>query len=301
MSINSLISFLDFNQIKYKRDYLTSNLTYLEVGGYANVVIFPKSLDDFSVVLKYCHEKSIKFGIVGNGSNTFFLDSGYDGVIISTKLLDRIEIKNNRIFAQCGALVTDCTIEAMQNGLSGMEFLCGIPGTIGGAITMNASAYEKSISSIVYRSIVLDLNNGIIEAIDCTMHEFDKKYSIFSINKGLVILSTEFTLMPSSREEIYSKMLEISKKRIRSQPLNLPSCGSTFKRPQNSYASKLIDLASLKGHSVGGAEISKKHAGFLVNVNNASSQNVLDLIEQTKSIIFSDFGIELEEEILLLK
>ncbi|MBQ8738099.1 MAG: UDP-N-acetylmuramate dehydrogenase [Clostridia bacterium] len=301
MSINSLIDFLNFSQIEYKSDYSTSNLTYLEVGGYARLVIFPKCLDEFSLILNYCHERSVKFGIIGNGTNTFFLDSGYNGVIVSTKHLNKIEVKSDIIFAQCGALVTDCAIKAMQNSLCGMEFLCGIPGSVGGAITMNASAYEKSISSIVYKSTVLDLNNGITESIDSVAHEFDKKYSIFSKNKGLVVLSTEFILASSSREEIYLKMLEISKKRIKSQPLNLPSCGSTFKRPQNSYASKLIDSANLKGLSVGGAEISKKHAGFLVNKNNASSQNILDLIEETKSKIFNKFEIKLEEEILLLK
>ena len=302
MAINSLIRFLDLYKIGYSKDYSTSNLTSLEVGGSAKLVTFPNNIENLCEVALFCYKNNIKFDVIGNGTNTFFCDSGYEGVIISTKFLDKIEARNDTIVAECGALVTDCAIKAMVNCLCGIEFLCGIPGSVGGAVTMNASAYEMDISNVIQKSKIINLSNGNIKTIECSEHKFNKKHSIFSQNKDLILLSTEFILKPSNnKDDIYSKLIEIAKKRITTQPLNMPSCGSAFKRPVGSYASKLIDLANLKGFTVGGAQISNKHAGFLINFNNASSQNILDLIEQTKNKIFNNFEVKLEEEILLLK
>ncbi len=296
-----LQEYLNEEKIEYLSDFSTASISFLEVGGNAKYLIFPKSIKELCNLLCFIKDKGIKFFIVGNGSNVFFNDDGYIGAIISTRKLDKIRVKGDKLIAMCGALVTDCSVYALKNNLSGMEFLFGIPGSVGGAIFMNSSAYERDMSGVVLKSIALDLNKGKLVTFDVSKHEFSPKRSIFSTNRELVLLSTTFQMKRSIKQHIKSDMLKISSKRILSQPLEFGSCGSTFKRPQNLFASKLIDQAKFKGKRIGGAKISKKHAGFIVNYNNASAKDILNLIAKTRKVVLEKFNVLLEQEIIYVE
>ncbi|MBO5374068.1 MAG: UDP-N-acetylmuramate dehydrogenase [Clostridia bacterium] len=301
MKYKALIEYAKEREVKYIRDFSTAQLSSFELGGRARVALFPSTIKSFCEILSYMTDNEVKFFVAGNCTNSFFLDEEYDGVIISTRKLNKIEIVDSKLIAMCGALITDCSIEAMKFGFSGMEFLCGIPGSVGGSIFMNSSAYEKSISEILITSTVYNIKTKEVIALNFSEHHFDKKQSVFSKNKNLILLSATFGLVEKKISEIREEMIEISAKRINSQPLNFGSCGSVFKRPKNSYASKLIDELGLKGFKIGGAEISKKHAGFIINSDNAKSSDVLNLIEEIKTRVLIKFGIPLEQEIIFLK
>ena len=296
-----LTEILDDLKIEAIENYPTYKLSSFEIGGIAKIAVFPKNSGEFCKILSFLKDEREKFAVIGNCTNTFFDDCGYNGTVISTKFMNRIFVKDDTITADCGALISDCAVLAMNNHLSGIEFVCGIPGSVGGAIYMNASAFGDSVSKVVTKSTVFDQNSKEIRIMSAEEHDFNSKQSIFSKNKNLIVLSTEFKLSKANKEEIKSTLEEIIKKRIRSQPLDIGNCGSTFKRPDGFFASKLIDEVGAKGMRVGGATVSAKHAGFIVNSDNATAIDVLTLIEMIKTRVYDEFGISLEEEVIFLK
>lgn len=301
MELTDLIFAFKDTNVDFYENYEISKINSFEIGNVAKLVAFPNDIDAFIEISTCLYQSNIKYCIVGKGTNILFSDQFYNGVIISTERLNEISIKNDILVAMCGATVTDCALFALENCFGGLEFYCGIPGSVGGAVFMNAGAFDSKTSDVLLRSLVLDLKSKTVFSMEYEDHRFAEKTSVFTDNKSLVILSTEFKLLHSYNIEFYLKAIRYVSKRIRSQPLDLGSAGSSFKRPINAYASKLIDDAKLKGLKIGGAEISSKHAGFIVNYNNATSEDVLRLIEIIRKKVFDEFHVTLDEEILFIE
>ncbi len=298
---NYLFNYLITNQIKYALDFPTFKLSSFELGGNARIVAFPKEIQDFCNLLCFLRENNIRFYIVGSCTNTFFSDNGFDGVVVCTSLLNKSICENNIICAMCGASITDLSMLSMKNDLSGMEFCVGIPGSVGGAVLMNACAFGRAMSDVVLKTEVFDLNLRKRYFISKEEHLFRSKSSIFLKNTSLVILKTEFFLEKQEKTSVCSKMKEIALKRVSSQPLDKGNCGSAFKRPINGYASRMIDEIGLKGKRVGNVAISEKHAGFIVNLGAGMACEVLELSGLVKEHVFNNFGVALEEEFIFVE
>ena len=301
MDFQGISKELDKLAIDYVINKKTSDLVSFEIGGIASCVIYPKTLEHFVYVLKLLTDYNLKHFILGNGTNTYFKDEPYCGAVIVTKNIKHSAVKENTLNVLCGDNLSACAAFAMNSGLSGLEFAYGIPGTVGGALYMNASAFDSSISNVVLKSTVYDKRLNQIFEIDKKEHSFGKKRSIFSLNKDLILLSSTFVLKPKEKHSIKKLMIDNLEKRKKSQPLNLPSAGSVFKRPINDYASRLIDYCGLKGLRIGGAEVSKKHAGFIANVGSATARDVNDLISKIKITVKEKCNVELEEEIIFVE
>ena len=301
MWAEKIIKELDAENILYKRDFLTAQISYLEIGGAARIVVYPKNKKEMITVLDLINRNQIKFAVIGNCSNTFFASNGYNGIVVCTKLFSEICVCKNNIFASCGALISDCSVLAMNSSLGGMEFLCGIPGSVGGAVRMNSAAYGGQISNVVCECEAYDLKREETVILSKNEIRFVDKGSVFSENSHLILLSVKFELNFACMKKIKQNMLEDSLKRINSQPLDMGNCGSTFKRPPNSYASKIIDELHLKGVVVGDAMVSNKHAGFIVNLGNATSDDVLNLINIIKNKAGNLLNVHLEPEIIFVE
>ena len=298
MKYCALVDFLDKYNIKYKTNEKTALLVSIRVGGIAPIVVYPDTIEQLCVLLKYISGK-YRYYLLGNWTNTYFCDF-YDGVVISTKNLNRIFSRSNEIEAECGASLTGCAVYAYKNKLSGLEFAYGIPGFVGGSLYMNASAYDSSISNILKECLVYDIDSESTCVLQNKDLMFKEKHSIF-MEKRLAILKASFSLNIDNKDKIKAKMDEYQQRRSNSQPLDIPSAGSAFKRPKYNYASKLIDEAGLKGYSIGDAQISTKHAGFIVNKGSASSSDIRELIRFIKLEIKNKFNIDLEEEIIYVE
>jgi UDP-N-acetylmuramate dehydrogenase len=261
------------------------------------LVVFPKSQDELIMVVSEAKKRNVKFEIVGNGSNILFSDNGYNGVIIVTKKVCHLDVCSEYINVSCGNKLANVSKIAKDNSLSGMEFGFGIPGTRGGAIAMNAGAYGQEISDVVVSTLAYDTEKKEIIEIKDREHKFSYRNSIYSEKKELICLSAKLRLFPAVKEEIELKMKQNTESRKKSQPLDVPNCGSYFKRPEGYFAAKLIDDCGLKGLSLGGAQVSLKHAGFIVNTGNATSSDVLKLAEKVKATVMDKFGVCLESEV----
>lgn len=272
-----------------------SRHTTFQIGGPADYFVSPKTKDAFSALIRVCYEKDYPFMVLGEGSNLLVSDEGIEGLVISTSYLKNIQIKDDIIEAGAGLLLKDLSEFALLKGLSGLEFSCGIPGTLGGAVYMNAGAYEGEMKDVIVSVTLADEKGNIIEKSADEMG-FSYRHSILSEEK-LYCLSAKMRLMPKDKAEIKAKIDEFTQKREDKQPLDLPSAGSTFKRPVGYYAGKLIIEAGMQGERVGGAEISNKHAGFIVNQGGASARDVLLLIEKVKAAVYEKSGVLLEPEV----
>ena len=300
MDFKPVVDLCDKVNVKYIFNAKTSALNSFKIGGYARLVIYPDCLFDFCAILDAVVDYKYKFVILGNGTNVYFGDY-FDGIIIVTKHLSAVTVEENYLTALCGTDLTLSSNYAYKSSLTGFEFAYGIPGTVGGAIYMNASAFGRSISQVVYKSIVYDLFEKRIREIYSDEHKFEEKCSVFSKEKRYVVLKTVFNLSSGEMNLINEKMLTYMSRRIKSQPLNLPSAGSVFLKPKNNFASKLIDEAGLKGTKIGGIEVSQKHAGFFVNTSNGTAKDVNDLIFYVKSVIKEKYNIDLKEEIIFIE
>lgn len=272
------------------------NHTTFRIGGAAKILLLPDTDAEIISVMRLCKEENVACFIMGNGSNLLVSDRGFDGVIIKLfKNFSRVDIEDNIITAEAGAGLSGLSAEAMKHVLAGLIFASGIPGTVGGAVYMNAGAYGGEMKDIVFETeyIDKDLNIRTVKGDD---HGFSYRNSIFQRNSG-VILRTRMKLFKGDKESIAADMEKLARQRREKQPLNLPSAGSAFKRPEKDYAAKLIDDAGLRGFSIGGAQVSEKHAGFIVNKGGASAEDVLMLLEFVKSAVHRSFGVVLQEEI----
>ena len=274
------------------------NHTTFKVGGNASLFVIPSCEDDVVSCINIVKELGIDFFVLGNGSNILVSDKGYNGVVIYMgKNMSDIFVDGKMIVAGSGALLSKVASVALSNSLSGFEFASGIPGSIGGAVYMNAGAYGGSMSDVVVKTRYVD-NDGNIKEISGNNHEFSYRHSVF-VNGG-IILSTQIKLNDGNKEEIMEEMTRLNKQRKEKQPLEYPSAGSTFKRPEGYFAGKLIEESNLSGFSVGGAQVSSKHCGFVINKDNATCEDILTLISHIQKVVFEKYGVKLSPEIKLL-
>ena len=275
------------------------NHTSFKIGGPADVIIIPKDEKGVLEAITLLRANNIDFFIMGNGTNLLVKDGGLRCVVIKiNEGLNKVEIQGNKVFCQAGALLTSVSKQVARENLTGMEFANGIPGTIGGAVTMNAGAYGGEMKDIISSVRIIDKENNIKEY---TNSEMNFRYRGSRVtDEDLIVLSVELELKPGDPEEIDRTMKDLTYQRTSKQPLELPSGGSTFKRPVGYFAGKLIEDSGLRGLRHGGAQISEKHCGFVVNVENASCKNVLELIQIVQKTVRDNYDVELETEIKLI-
>ena len=278
---NALLSFPD-GSIGVKEGEVMARHTTFRIGGEADLFLTPKSIDAFVRLLTLICDMNLPYRVIGNASNLLISDDGFRGVIVCTCELSLVTVSGHRMTAQCGATLARCARSAAEASLSGLEKLSGIPGTIGGALAMNAGAYEKDIASLVSSVLVYDVSIGKCRTVSVDDLAFGYRHSLIS-DKNLIALQCDLTLHERARSDIFLEMNTLSEKRRSTQPLELPSAGSVFKRPPNDYAGRLIEAAGLKGTRIGGAEVSPKHAGFIVNVGGATAKDVRALINHIQN------------------
>ena len=270
--------------------------TTFRIGGPAEYLILPQTAEEIADVVKLCRQEEIPWYIVGNGSNLLVADEGVRGVVIQLlRNFNQIQVEGCQIRMQAGAQNGAVAKRALDASLTGFEFAAGIPGTIGGAVVMNAGAYGGEMKDILKEVTVLD-QNGMIRTIPAEELELGYRTSIIA-RKGYVVLEAVIVLKTGDPKEIKAAMDDLKEKRVTKQPLEYPSAGSTFKRPEGYFAGKLIMDAGLRGFSVGGAQISEKHCGFVINKGNATAKDVTELMDETKKIVMEKFGVALEPEV----
>ena len=280
---------------------LMSKYTSFKIGGPAECLIKIKTLEQLKLILKYTNENNIKLTIIGNGSNILVSDDGIKGIVIKIEI-DNLEIniqdKKALITVGSGVKLGLLAQKCLKEEITGFEFVSGIPGTIGGAIRMNAGAHGSEMKDIVKTVTYVD-RNGEIHKIENNQAEFEYRKSLFSHN-DYIIVETEIELEKGNANEIKEKMTEYANFRKEKQPIEYPSAGSTFKRGTDFITAKLIDECGLKGYQIGGAQISEKHAGFIINKNNATAKDVIKLMKYTKEQVYEKFGKTIEAEIEIL-
>lgn len=276
------------------------NHTTTKVGGEADVVVLPKTLEEIKSLLSFAKENKIPYYIIGCGSNLIVTDDKVHALIIKiTNKFGRVYVKGNMITADAGASMPFVSITAKRNSLSGFEFACGIPGTIGGGVRMNAGAYGSEIKDVFLQATYID-EEGNIKTINKDEMDFGYRHTFFSNHPDCVIISAKFVLKQGEMSEIEAKMNENSVARRTKQPLEYPNFGSVFKRPEGYFVGKLVDDAGLRGYQIGGAQVSTKHTGFIVNVNNATCKDIVDLIHHVQNVVFEKFGVKLETEVVYI-
>lgn len=267
------------------------NHTTFKVGGPADILVTPTSKEE----LLECLKLDVPKFVMGNGSNLIVKDKGIRGLVIKTTKVNKITLDGNIIEAEVGAYLGKISIFARENSLTGFEFASGIPGTVGGGVSMNAGAYGGEMKDVVIETTYCDLE-GNIYTLNNEEHEFGKRKSFFT-GKDFVVLSTKIKLNEGNKEEIATKMEELKISRNTKQPVTMPSAGSIFKRPEGHFAGKLIEDSGLKGYTIGGAQVSTLHAGFIVNIGGATAKDILDLIKYIQDIVMKNYEVELETEV----
>ena len=302
MEQNKTLRALIFDRLpcyKIKENEPLAKHTSFRIGGPAELMVFPSNRDELQTVLRCAAEAGEKPRILGAGTNILAPDEGVRGLVVCLRdtFMGLTLLDDTHIEAMSGMTLAKTAMFAARNGLSGLEFAHGIPGTVGGAIYMNAGAYGGEIRDVAIETEFMRLD-GTVERVSGQAQGFGYRTSAFQGREG-VIVSAVFALKPGNEMEIREKIYELNQRRRDSQPLELPSAGSTFKRPKEGYAAALIDQAGLKGFTVGGAQVSEKHAGFVVNRGGATAADVLRLIDAVRERVLQASGIELEPEVRL--
>ncbi len=275
------------------------NHTTFRIGGPADALALPKTPEEVAEVVRFCHEHAQPYYVLGNGSNLLVSDEGYRGLVLQLyRNFNDIQVNGETITVQSGAMLAAVARTAYQTGLTGLEFASGIPGTIGGAVVMNAGAYGGEMKNVLKEVTVLT-KEGEVLVIPAKALELGYRTSVIPKN-GWIVLGAVLQLKKGDQEQILARMEELKEQRITKQPLDLPSAGSTFKRPEGYFAGKLIMDAGLRGFTVGGAQVSEKHCGFVVNRGNATAADVWKLICEVKRRVKEMTGVELEPEVKLL-
>lgn len=294
---DKLKKILPCNNIKLNESM--KNHTSFRVGGPADILVLPRDVREISGIVKLCKDANIPFLVIGNGTNLLVRDNGIRGVVIKlSKNFNDISIDKNFIRCKSGVLLSTAARFALKNSLSGLEFAHGIPGTVGGATVMNAGAYDGEMSNVISKVKVLNFDGNIIEMKKDELNFSYRKSSLQDTDN--ILLEIEMELVAGNFEAIKEKMSELFARRKAKQPLNIPSAGSTFKRPKNNFAGYLIEKAGLKGYRIGGALVSEIHAGFIVNDNNATCNDIIKLIEHIQNEVMNKFNIMLEPEIKIV-
>lgn len=298
MDYGVFIDFCDELGLEYRLGEPMDKHTSFKTGGKADIFINIRSVDELCCVCETAKALSVPFFILGKGSNLLVSDRGIEGAVISLSGLDEIRLEGNKITAGAGACLSALCVAAADAGLSGLEFAYGIPGSVGGALYMNAGAYGGEMVQVV-TSAQFVTPEGSVGEIKATEMLLGYRTSIFKSNEN-IITSVTVELKEDSKEEIRAKMNDFMDRRKSKQPLEYPSAGSTFKRPEGHFAGALIEENNLKGVSVGGAMVSEKHAGFVINYNNATTDDILKLIGHIKATVLNNNGINLETEVIFV-
>lgn len=295
--INEIEAFADKGALIF--DEPLCNHTTFRVGGKADAFLSVQNEEELRKAVLLCKEYGVPFLILGNGSNLLVSDNGYRGMVILVgKDMSEIAVDGNRITVMAGATLGSVAQAAARNSLGGMEFASGIPGTIGGAIVMNAGAYDGEMKMVVDEVRVLTQNG---ETLTLSNEELEFGYRTSRVKKEkLIVLSVTLLLQPQKQEDIYEKMNDFAARRREKQPLEYPSAGSTFKRPEGMFAGKLIMDAGLRGYSVGDAQVSEKHCGFVINKGNATAKEISTLIYDVQDKVKESFGVTLEPEVIFI-
>lgn len=273
--------------------------TSFRIGGPADLLAQPADEAELAALLKAASEHAVPVTLIGNGSNLLVRDKGIRGLVIKLgNLFSGVEVCGNTLTFGCGVSLAMASKKAASLSLSGLEFAVGIPGTIGGAVYMNAGAYDGEMAKVVTKVRVMD-EQGKTSELAASELDFAYRHTALQ-NSGRIVTSVTVSLVPGDADAIAAKMADFSQRRISKQPLELPSAGSMFKRPPGYFAGTLIDQTGLKGYTVGGAQVSTKHAGFVVNIGGATASDVLQLISDVQSKVFAAHGVHLEPEVLVL-
>ncbi len=282
--------------LDFEKNVSLAEHSTIKVGGLADYIAYPKTESALCALIDYLNDEGIKYTVVGNGSNLIFADEGYRGVIVLTTHLKKIRKSRNTLYAECGVSLTALAVYAQKHGLSGLEFAYGIPGTVGGAVYMNAGAYGGEIKDVLQKSAYFDPAISKRCELYKAGHKFAYRDSVYE-NNNHVILSAVFELKPRDPADIKAEMDGYMAARKEKQPLDYPSAGSTFKRCEGHYTAQMIDESGLKGFSVGDAQVSEKHAGFVINKGNATSKEIKELISIIKQKIKQNYGVDIQEEV----
>ena len=281
---------LDIGKVEEKVS-LKKNTTY-KVGGNALAFVYPNDIDSLIKLLKYLRNNNIKHMILGNGSNVVFKDTTYNGIIIKLDILNKYKIKENIIITESGVNLIPLSFKAIDLSLEGLEFACGIPGSVGGCLYMNAGAYKSDMSNIVksVKALTPDFKIKIFKNKDL---EFGYRDSFFKHHKDYIVLEVTFELKKGKKEELIELANDRKRRRLESQPLEYPSAGSVFRNPPDNFSGKLIEDLGLKGYSIGGAKVSEKHANFIINYNNATASDIRKLIKYVHTRVKKKYDIDL--------
>ncbi len=294
--MNEIISKLT-EKMPVKLNEPLSRHTTFKIGGAADIFAMPRTAEELIFVIRLCREYNIDHYIIGNGSNLLVRDKGFRGCIIRPDLKE-LSLDGGRITAGAGVMLSAAARLAADNSLTGMEFASGIPGTVGGGVCMNAGAYGGELKDIIEYVKILDTDLNI-KTLSCEQAAFGYRTSGI-MKENAIVLEAAFVLEKGDKDEIVGKMNTLNSQRREKQPLEYPSAGSTFKRPEGYFAGKLIDDCGLRGFAVNDAQVSEKHCGFVVNKGNATAKDVLELMEKVEQKVFDEFGVRLEPEVRII-
>ena len=291
----NIIKVLTDSKIEYKTDYSLSQSSTFRIGGVCALALFPKTAEQLALCLYVLDAEGIRTHVCGRGSNTLFSDGHLDMAIVFTSGIDEVEINGTEVACGAGVGLIKLASICCDAGLSGLEFASGIPGSVGGAVFMNAGAYGSSMEKVVRNTVAYERSTG--KTLTLTDHGFGYRKSVYMNNNDLVCLGATFSLKEGSTEEIRAEMRRLGEERRKKQPLEYPSAGSYFKRPEGDFAGRLIEICGLKGERVGGAAVSEKHAGFIVNLGGATFDDVMRLEERVRETVFNQTGVMLHREV----
>lgn len=288
----------EFPDIQILKDEPLSKYTNTKTGGPADWLAFPKDVAEVQKLVQFADANAMPLTVIGNASNLIVRDGGIEGLTMILTQMNGIQVEGNRVIAQAGASYIETTKAARDHSLTGLEFAAGIPGSVGGAIFMNAGAYGGETKNVA-SEVTAMLPDGTIKHYDNEELDFGYRHSAVQDNHGIV-LEAVFDLKPGDQAEITTLMDDLNARRAAKQPLELPSCGSVFKRPEGYFAGKLIHDAGLQGYTSGGAQVSTKHAGFIVNVDHGTATDYLNVIHHVQATVKEKFGVSLETEVRII-
>ena len=293
--VNELINIINDKALgTYKENVSLKTLTTYKTGGNARLVVYPNSVDSLKEILKYIKENNIKFKVFGNGSNILASSREYEGVIIKLNNLNKVKQEGNIVEVEAGYNLPLLANNVSKEGYSGLEFACGIPATVGGAVYMNAGAYLSDISKVLIKAEILDEDFNV-RTVQNKDLDFSYRHSIF-MEKDWIVLKAFFKLEKGDKDQIVALIEDRKNRRFSSQPLEYPSAGSVFRNPEGNYAGKLIEDSNLKGFTHGGGQISDKHANFIINKDNATAEDIKYLMDLAKDKVKDNYGIDLHIE-----
>ncbi|MBO0471850.1 UDP-N-acetylmuramate dehydrogenase [Enterococcus sp. DIV0242_7C1] len=288
----------ELKDIKLLFDEPLMNFTFTKTGGPVDVLAFPKSKEEVALLVAYCKNHDLPWLVLGNASNLIVRDGGIRGMVIMLEEMKQVSVLDDGLVVEAGAKLIDTTYVALDHDLAGFEFACGIPGSVGGAVYMNAGAYGGEIKD-VFTSVDILLEDGTIKTLTNEEMDFSYRHSVIQ-TMHCIILEARFSLTKGDHKLIKAKMDELTELRVSKQPLEYPSCGSVFKRPEGHFTGKLIQDAGLQGLKWGGAQISEKHAGFIVNIDHATATDYVELIAHIQAVIKEKFDVSLETEVRII-